>query len=63
MSECSISSDQVIIDDKIVFIEEKILKSRKHICAVSKESLKHRLSILLDYMDFIAERESVTENK
>ena len=58
--ECSISSDQAIIDDKIVFIEEKILKSRKHICNISKESLKHRISILLDHIDFIAERESVT---
>ena len=60
ISECSISSDQAIIDDKIVFIEEKILKSRKHICNISKESLNHRITILLDHIDFIAERESVT---
>ena len=59
-SECSISSYQAIIDDKIVFIEEKFLKSRKHIYNISNVSLKHRISILQDDIDFIAERESFT---
>ena len=45
---------------KLFSSKKKILKSRKHICNISKESLKHRISILLDHIDFIAERESVT---
>ena len=60
LSKCSISSGKSIDTDKKIFIEEQVLKSRKHICTITKESLKHRLSILLDHIAFIAQRESVT---
>ena len=60
LSKYSISSEKSIDTDKKIFIEEKYLRSRKHICTITKESLKNRLSILLDHVAFIAERESVT---
>ena len=49
--------------EKEVFIEEKILSSRKHILDISSESITKRLSILLDHIHFIAKRESVDAKK
>ena len=49
--------------EKEVFIEEKILPSRKHILDITSESLTKRLSILLDHIHFIAKRESVDAKK
>ena len=39
LSKCSISSGKSIDTDKKIFIEEQVLKSRKHICTITKESL------------------------
>ena len=42
-----------------VFIEESQIPSRKHILAITMESLTKRLAILLEHITFIAGRESV----
>ena len=49
--------------EKEVFIEKKILPSRKHKLDITTESLTKQLSILIDHINFIAKRESVDAKK
>ena len=50
---------KLLLKTKLFSSKKKILKSRIQNFALSKKSLKHRLSILRDHMDFIAKRELV----